>query len=126
MTITQDRPMNLAEKAVLDLRIYTIRPRKMAAFLEVFDRLGMPVQLRHLGAPLGLYVNTVGDINECVHIWGFDSMADFEARAAARNADPDWPAYLAASGDFLTAQNTRLIRRAAMPVLEALMKDARA
>jgi len=112
-----------SDKPVLDLRVYTIRPRKMNAFIEAFDRLGMPVQLRHLGAPLGVYVNIVGDINECVHIWGFDSMADFETRAAARNADPDWPAYLAASGEFIVAQNTRLIRRAATPVLDALVKE---
>lgn len=108
-------------KPVVDLRIYTIKPRKMAAFIEVFDRLGMPVQLRHLGAPIGLYVTTVGDINQCVHMWQFDSMAEFEKRAAARNADPDWPAYLSASGEFIVAQETRLIQRAKTPVLDALM-----
>ena len=108
-------------KPVIDLRIYTIKPRKMAAFIEVFDRLGMPVQVRHLGAPIGLYTTAVGDINECIHLWQFDSLADFEARAAARNADPDWPAYLAASGDFIVAQQTRLIRRGATPVLDALV-----
>lgn len=118
--------MNFADKAVLDIRIYSIRPRKMNAFIEVFDTLGMPVQLRHLGAPLGVYVNIVGDINECVHIWGFDSMADFEKRSAARNADPDWPAYLGASGEFIIAQNTRLVRRAATPMLASLMAGGKA
>ena len=114
--------MTPASQAVLDLRIYTIRPRKMNAFIEAFDTLGMPVQLRHLGPPLGVYVNIVGDINECIHVWGFDSMADFEKRSAARNADPEWPAYLGASGEFIIAQNTRLIRRAATPALDALVK----
>jgi hypothetical protein len=113
-------------KSVLDLRIYTIRPRKMNAFIEAFDRLGMPVQLRHLGPPIGMYVNAVGDINEVVHIWQFDSMADFEKRAAARNADPDWPAYLAATVDMIDKQQTRLIRRANTPMLDGLVAGLKA
>lgn len=108
-------------KAVVDLRIYTIRPRKMAAFVEVFDRLGMPVQVRHLGPPLGMYVNAIGDINQCIHLWGYDSLADFETRSAARNKDADWPAYLAASGEFIVSQETRIMRRAETPVLDALV-----
>lgn len=108
-------------KPLVDLRTYTIKPRKMDAFVEVFDRLGMPVQVRHLGPPLGMYVSAVGMLNQCIHLWGFESMADFEKRAAARNADPDWPAYLAASGDFIVTQETQLIRRAATPVLDALV-----
>ena len=108
-------------KPLVDLRIYTIKPRKMAAFIEVFDRLGMPVQMKYLGAPLGMYVSAVGMLNQCVHLWGFDNMGAFEAAHAARDRDPDWPAYLAASGDFIVSQETQLIRRAATPVLDALV-----
>jgi hypothetical protein len=28
-------------------RVYTIRPRGMAEFIDVFDRLAMPIQLNH-------------------------------------------------------------------------------
>ena len=108
-------------KPLVDLRIYTIKPRKMDAFIEVFDRLGMPVQVKYLGAPLGMYVSVVGALNQCVHLWGFDDMGAFEAAHAARNRDPDWPAYLAASGDYIVSQDTQLIRRAATPVLDGLV-----
>jgi len=39
----------MIQDAIVDLRVYTIRLRKMAEFIEVFDRLAMPVQLKHLG-----------------------------------------------------------------------------
>jgi NIPSNAP len=52
-----------------------------------------------------------------VHLWGFDDMGDFERRHAARDKDPDWPAYLKASGHLITAQENRLIRRVDMPSL---------
>lgn len=104
-------------KALVDLRVYTIRLRKMAQFLDVFDRLAMPVQLRWLGRPLGIYTSAVGPLNQVVHLWGFDDMGAFEAAHAARDLDPEWPAYLAASADLIVAQETRLIRRAVLPSL---------
>lgn len=107
----------LTEKPIVDLRTYTIRLRKMAEFLDVFDRLAMPIQLKYLGRPLGMYTSAVGVLNQVVHLWGFDNMGDFEARHAARDKDPDWPAYLQASADLITAQENRLIRGVVLPSL---------
>ncbi|GGF04183.1 NIPSNAP family protein [Aliidongia dinghuensis] len=106
------------ESAIVDLRTYTIRLRKMPEFLEVFDRLAMPVQLRYLGRPLGIFTSAVGPLNQVVHLWGFDDMGEFERLHAARDQDADWPAYLQASADLIVAQENRLIRRAAMPSLD--------
>jgi NIPSNAP len=45
-----------------------------------------------------------------VHLWGYESLADYEARSAQRDSDPDWPAYLKASGHLIVAQEDRLVR----------------
>jgi len=97
-------------KPLVDLRTYTIRLRRMAEFLDVFDRLAMPVQLKYLGVPLGIYTSAVGPLNQVVHLWSFDNMGAFEAAHAARDKDPDWPAYLKASADLIIAQENRFIR----------------
>jgi len=97
-------------KAIVDHRIYTIRPRCMAAFLEAFDQLAMPILLRHLGAPLGFYVSSIGPLNQVVHLWAYESLDDFERRSAARDADPDFAAYLQATRDLVVAQETRTIK----------------
>ncbi|MGE8389324.1 MAG: NIPSNAP family protein [Pseudomonas sp.] len=97
-------------KAIVDHRIYTIRPRCMAAFLEAFDQLAMPILLRHLGAPLGFYVSSIGPLNQVVHLWAYESLDDFERRSAARDADPDFAAYLQATRDLVVAQETRIIK----------------
>jgi hypothetical protein len=109
-----------AGKALVDHRIYTIRLRKMGEFIEVFDRLAMPILLRTLGHPLGFWTSLVGAQNQFVHLWGYDSLADYEQRCAARDAHPDFAAYLAASAHLIDAQETRLIRAAAMPSLRHL------
>lgn len=108
-----------AGKPLVDHRIYTIRLRKMGEFIEVFDRLAMPILLRTLGAPLGFWTSQVGQLNQFVHLWGYDSLADYEQRSLARDQHPGFPAYLAASEHLIVAQETRLIRRATLASLEA-------
>jgi NIPSNAP len=101
----------MADKPIIDLRICTIRPRGILEYLRLFEELALPIQLRHIGPPIGYYTAEIGALNQVVHLWGFDSLADMEARRAARNADPGWPAYLVASAHLVLAQEDRIIRR---------------
>jgi hypothetical protein len=102
---------------LIDHRIYTIRLRKMNEFLDVFDRLAMPILLETLGNPVGAYTSLVGPQNQFVHLWAYADLADYERRSRARDTHPDFPAYLAASADLIVAQETRLIRRAALTTM---------
>ncbi|WP_271408342.1 NIPSNAP family protein [Pseudomonas sp. Q1-7] len=107
-------------KPVVDHRIYTIRPRAMGEFLELFDRLAMPVLLRHLGPPLAFYTSSIGPLNQVVHLWGYDSLADFEKRSLARDRDPAFAPYLTATTGLVLAQETRIIRPVHFNALEGL------
>jgi NIPSNAP len=95
---------------LVDHRVYTIALRKMPEFLDVFQRLAMPVLLETLGHPLGFYTSLVGPQNQFVHLWGYEDLVDYERRCQARDTHPAFPAYLTASGHLITAQETRLIR----------------
>ncbi|WP_440640923.1 NIPSNAP family protein [Bradyrhizobium sp. PUT101] len=110
----------MTEHAIVDLRVYTIRLRKMGEFIDVFDRLAMPVQLRYLGRPLGMFTSAVGPLNQVVHLWGFPDMGEFERAHVARDKDSEWPAYLHASQHLIVAQENRLIRRIELPSLADL------
>lgn len=105
---------------LVDQRIYTIRLRRMGEFIEVFDRLAMPILLETLGHPLGFWTSQVGPQNQFVHLWAYASLADYERRCAARDSHPGFAQYLAASEHLITAQETRLIRRAEMKSLGGL------
>jgi len=107
-------------KPFIDHRFYTIRPRGMAEFIEVFDRLAMPIQLKYLGAPDGFYMSDIGALNQVVHLWGYESIGDYDQRRTARDADPEWPAYLQASAHLIVAQESRIIRRVEFRTLTAL------
>lgn len=109
--MSPDALARAAGKPLVDHRIYTIRPRRMPEFVEVFDRLAMPILLETLGTPLGFWASQVGTLNQFVHLWGYDSLADYETRSQARDAHPDFARYLAASEHLVVAQETRLLRR---------------
>ena len=106
-------------RPLVDHRIYTIRLRKMNEFLEVFDRLAMPILLETLGHPVGFYVSQVGPQNQFVHLWAYEDLADYEKRCRARDSHPAFPAYLSASEHLIVAQETRLIRAVDLPTVMA-------
>lgn len=102
--------MSHPTKPLIDHRTYTIALRKMPEFLEVFNRMALPALMETLGTPIGFYTSMVGPMNQFVHLWANDDLADFERRCKARDAHPDFPAYLQASAHLITAQETRLIK----------------
>ncbi|BEP95298.1 NIPSNAP family protein [Acidovorax sp. A79] len=101
-------------KPLVDHRVYTIRLRKMGEFLEVFNRMAMPVLMDTLAHPVGFYISQVGPLNQFVHLWAYDDLSDYERRSQARDTHPDFPAYLAASEHLIVEQETRLIRATPM------------
>jgi hypothetical protein len=107
-------PLSPLTRPLVDHRIYTIALRKMPEFLDVFQRLAMPVLMETLGYPLGFYTSLVGPQNQFIHLWSYEDLADYERRSRARDIHPAFGAYLTASGRLITAQETRLIRAAAL------------
>ncbi len=95
---------------IVDVRTYNIVPRKMARYLELFERYALPVQRRHVGEPLGYFVTMHGALNQVVHLWGFESLADMETRRNARDADPAWQDYLERSEGLVASQENKLAR----------------
>jgi hypothetical protein len=96
---------------LVDVRTYTTRPGCTAAWLEIYEKLGFPVQQRHIGQPLCYLQAESGDLNTLVHLWVYESAADREQKRAAMAKDPDWKKFLDASRDsgYLMSQRTSLM-----------------
>jgi hypothetical protein len=98
-------------KPVIDFRIYQIHAGHMQTFIDTSEKFALKVMIRHIGPPLGYYRTIVGNTNEIIHLWGYDSLADMETRRHRRNADPEWPDYLNASDGIYHRQETQLMKR---------------
>jgi hypothetical protein len=96
---------------LLDVRTYKVKPGRLKAHFEVYEKYGKPAQTKHLGQPLAYLRTETGDPNEYVHIWVYEDAADREKKRAAMMADPGWQDYLKRSAELgaLVSQSNKLM-----------------
>lgn len=97
---------------IVDLRIYTTRPGKLAAFVKLYKDHAWDLQQKYLGHCLGWYTVAEGTLNQVVHLWAYENQGDRENRRNAMAADPAWAEYLRLSEEagYLLAQENRFLK----------------
>ena len=60
----------------------------------------------------GYFSTEVGTQNQIVHLWWYENFEDREKRRAQMAADPGWQAYIGKVRQFLSYQETRIMRPA--------------
>jgi len=90
---------------IVEHRTYTFRPGTVDAWLKKYASEGLPIQKRHLNKFLGLYVSEIGRLHTTVLMWGYDSLADREARRTAMYADPAWQTFISGVWDLNAIQS---------------------
>ena len=79
---------------IFDVRTYRLHPGKTSQFFETYEKEGMGPQVHHLGNMVAFLQSHIGEQNQILHIWGYESIADREARRARLFADPAWINYM--------------------------------
>jgi len=103
---------------IVEHRTYTLPHGTMDAYLKRYETQALPILMKHLERLLGFFVSETGALNEVVHIWAYDSMADREHRRAKLEADPAWQAFKVGNRGSFLAQEVRILRHASFsPVL---------
>jgi hypothetical protein len=82
---------------IVDLRTYTVKPGKLAAYVKMYQDMAWPLQQKYLGTCLGWYTVAEGTLNTVVHMWQYESQADRETRRATMARDPAWQEFIRAS-----------------------------
>jgi len=96
---------------ILEVRTYTAHPGKTAQWLEYYEKHGLPVQEKYLGGLVGFFTSEIGTLNQIVHMWRYESLADREARRGAMAKDPAWHQFLRgqAQPSPLVSQESRIL-----------------
>ncbi|MES2413805.1 MAG: NIPSNAP family protein [Pseudomonadota bacterium] len=97
---------------IYEHRTYTVAHGKMDDYLARYEKHALPIQLRHLGRLLGFFVSEIGPLNQVIHIWVYDSLADREQRRAAMDADPAWTAFKETNRGTFVAQDVKILNNA--------------
>ena len=97
---------------IVEHRTYTLKPLRTRDFLALYEKAALPLQRKYLGRLIGFFVSEIGPMNQVVHLWAFDSLADREQRRQAMEADPLWTPYVDALRelDVMLQQETKLLR----------------
>jgi hypothetical protein len=105
-------PAMPATFGIVDLRIYTTLPNKLADFVALYEEKAWPLQIKYLENCLGWYTTVEGALNTVVHMWGYADQGDRERRRTAMAADPAWGEYLKAAAErgLLIKMENRMIK----------------
>jgi len=95
---------------ILEVRTYTANVGKAREWLDFYEKNGLPIQKRILGRLVGFFTSEIGPLNQIVHMWAYESLADREQRRGAMAKDPEWQAYLRNQPQgVLQAQETKIL-----------------
>ena len=98
---------------IVDHRTYTLHPGRIYEFLDLYEVTGLPLQRQYLGEPLGWYVSMdIGTLNQIVHLWRYDDLADRAARRARLQADPAWRDYLKRASPMFQSMENKILHPA--------------
>ena len=92
---------------IVEERCYTLKPGTVAFYYRDYNPRGLRIQMRVLGNLIG-YFHT--DLDQIVHLWGYDSPADREHRRSLLDADREWQDYLKQSpDDIIVRMESRIL-----------------
>ncbi|TPG60251.1 NIPSNAP family protein [Roseomonas nepalensis] len=106
---------------IVEERIYTLQAGQAAAYVAAYEAEGMAIQKPILGRMVGYYTTEFGPLNQVVHLWAYESLAERTERRAHLLADPAWKAYAAKVRPMVVTQENKLLTPA--PFLRVTWQD---
>lgn len=94
---------------IVEKRTYTLRPGAMHEFLKAYEAEGLAIQSEALGRLLGYFVSEVGDLNQVIQLWGFQSFEDRQKRRAALATSAEWKMFLGKAVGMVVGQHNELL-----------------
>ena len=94
---------------ILEERNYQMLPGGVFRYLDIWQRLGREPQIRHLGAPLGVYTVEIGELNTLVYLWQYDDFTDRATRRQELAKDPGFAVFRTNVRSLLVSQASRIL-----------------
>ena len=92
-----------------EMRTYTTHPGMAAAFTELYQKEGLPVQLPVGGNLIGFYRTEVGNPNQVILIWEYENYEDRATRRKALFQIPEWMEFLKKAALLVQSEENKFI-----------------
>lgn len=104
----------------VEQRIYSLVPGGTAEYIRIYEECGRAVQERILGPMLGYYTRDIGELNQLIYFWSFDSMDERTRRRHELMADADFKAFRGKIRHLMVKQENTILVPAVAPKQEAM------
>ncbi|MDP7068663.1 MAG: NIPSNAP family protein [Acidimicrobiales bacterium] len=92
----------------VEIRTYELKPGTANAYVSLYLDEGYEIQKSHLGEPVGYYVSEVGELNQIVHMWRYESLEERTEKRTALFSDPAWLEYVGKIGPMVLNQRNAI------------------
>ncbi len=79
---------------IIEMRTYTIKPGELHNFINIYDKEIRQIHTKVLGNQIGFFYTEIGNVNEVVHLYGYDSYEDRQSRREILSKSPEFLAYI--------------------------------
>jgi hypothetical protein len=102
-------PFPEADPMIVEERIYAAIPGKALEYVRMYEAEGLAIQRPILGNLVGYFTSEIGTLNQIVHLWAYEDLADRAARRATLLSDLRWKAYSAKVVPLLLSQENKIL-----------------
>ena len=95
---------------IVDHRTYTLRPGALPEYMAKYEQQALKIQMKHLGRLVGYWFTEIGPLNQIVHVWAYESLAERDERRAKMAADPEWQAWLKVTPTLIVTMENKVMK----------------
>ena len=74
---------------IYEMRTYSVFPGRQKDYLDHFENVGLPIISRYAKL-VGYWFTDIGELNQLIHIWAYESLDERARKRAALYEDKDW------------------------------------
>lgn len=94
---------------IYEMRTYSIQIGKTREYLKLFGEVGMPIISKYAKL-VGYWYTDIGELNQIVHIWEYESLDQRAQNRKALYEDPEWiERFLPVAMPYLVSQESKIM-----------------
>ena len=97
---------------IVEMRKYILHPGSVPKYYALYDGKPREMQMRILGNLIGFYSSEIGEMNQLVHLWGYDSFEERMRRRELLSKEPEWREFAAQVLPLVVRQDVTLLNPA--------------
>jgi hypothetical protein len=94
---------------IVEKRTYTLYPGKVSDYMKLYQAEGLAIQTRILPRMVGWYYSELGELNQIVHMWGYEDLNERERKRKELGADAGWLAYVVKIRPLILRQESQIL-----------------